>query len=101
MSKLLTSKDRINRATGENSEVDWSQLPADLAEVLLSRIGSGKKEEDIPDTPTYTACQDKIVNVLGYTMTFTQALQLTSVALQVVSIILCIIIATNCRCRCS
>ncbi len=97
MSKFTTSKDRIFRATGENSTIDWSQLPADVAQVLLERIGSGKNEDDIPDTPAAPACSERIVSLFGYDMTFTQALQLTSVALQCVSIILCLIITLHTR----
>lgn len=101
MSKFITSRDRINRATGENSEFDWSQLPAEVASALLEHIGSGKTEEDIPDTPATPACEERIVTVFGHDMTFSQALQLASVALQLISLLLCLSIAINCRCRCS
>ena len=96
MSKFTTSRDRIMRATGENSTIDWSQVPADIAEELLSRIGKGKSEEDIPDSPA-SACQERIVTVFGYDLTFSQALQLTSVFLQMISLIMCIVIAIHTR----
>lgn len=96
MAKLITSRDRINRATGEYSEIDWSQVPADIAQELLSKIGKGKNEEDIPVSPAI-ACQERIVTVFGYDLTFTQALQLSSVVLQLISLIMCIIIAIHTR----
>lgn len=96
MSKLITSRDRINRATGEYSEIDWSQVPADIAQELLSKIGKGKNEEDIPVSPAIT-CQERIVTIFGYDLTFTQALQLSSVVLQLFTLIMCIIIAIHTR----
>lgn len=94
MSKFITSRDRINRATGENSSVDWNNFPADIAEQLLNRIGSGKTEEDIPVT-TSTACQERIVNFLGFDMTFTQALQLSSLILQFITLLVFVYIAVR------
>ena len=96
MAKLTTSRDRINRATGEYSDIDWAQLPADVAEALLDKISKGKNEEDIPVANT-VACQDRVVTVFGFDMTFSQALQLSSIALQIISLIMCIIIAVHTR----
>ena len=101
MGKFITSRDRINKATGAESEFDWSQLPADVAQAILNKIGSGKTEDDFPDTPDTPTCQERIVTLFGHDITFSQALQLTSVALQLLSLLLCLSIAINCRCRCS
>lgn len=97
MNKLTTSHDRIIRATGENSSINWDELPEDVAAALLDKIKGGKNEEDIPDTPTASSCQERIVHLFGYDMTFSQALQLTSVILQVLSLLFIIVLAIKSR----
>ncbi len=96
MRGFITSRDRIAKATGDESTVNWEDVPAEVAQALLDKISKGKSEEDIP-AETKTTCEKccTMVTLFGHTLTLAEALQILSVGLQIVALIITITIAAK------
>lgn len=92
MKGFTTYNDRINRATGEESEIDWENLPADVAQALLDKIGKGKSEEDIAVPESNCTYNGTVLTILGHYFTLQETLQATGVMLQLISLIITIVI---------
>ena len=96
MDGFTTSKDRMLKATGAESEIDWSQVPATLLQTLLATQQNGNTGVVTPQTTTcypYQTTNDKTIIIAGHVYQLTEALQMISVALQLISIIITLVIA--------
>ena len=97
MNGFTTSKDRLLKATGAESEIDWTQVPAALVQTLLATQQNGNTGVVTPQTttcyPYQTTTNDKTIIIAGRVYQLTEALQMISVALQLISIIITLVIA--------
>lgn len=97
MKGFTTSRDRIVKATGENSAIDWQSLTPEVAQYLLDKIGSGKTAEDIAVPAETHVSQPNTITIFGKTYTLQETLQATCLLLQVLSLITTIVIACKIR----
>ena len=93
MNGFKTSRDRILKATGSESEIDWQDLPNDVVQQLLNKISSGNTEDDIAVPQLTTSGQPNTIRLFGKTFTLQETLQASCLFLQVVALITTIIIA--------
>lgn len=93
MKGFKTSRDRILKATGEESQIEWESLPADVAQQVLNKISSGNTEDDIAVPQLTTPGQPNTIRIFGKTFTLQETLQASCLFLQVIALITTIIIA--------
>lgn len=93
MNGFKTSRDRILKATGGESEINWQDLPNDVVQQLLNKISKGNTEEDIAVPQLTTPGQPNTIRIFGKTFTLQETLQASCLFLQVVTLITTIIIA--------
>lgn len=105
MAKFTTCKDRVMRATGEDSNVDWGNLGADTAQYILDGIKNGTLSPtghsyDEHTTPTTTANPEYTITIAGKTLALNTILNITNTALRLAMLVaLCVIAARTC-CNC-
>ena len=93
MNGFKTSRDRILKATGSESQIDWQDLPADVVQQLLNKIGKGNTEDDIAVPELTASGQPNTIRLFGKTFTLQETLQGACLILQIIALITAIIIA--------
>ena len=96
MEGFKTYKDRVLKATGEESTIEWEELPREIASDLLDRL-TGRGEAIGEETIVAQNKGNKTIVIGGHSFTFMETMQLASVALQLLSVILTIILVCKIR----
>ena len=94
MKGFNTYRDRILKATGENSDIDWQSLPQDVAQELLDKIGNGSYNNHNCLPAGNPSCSNNcIVTLFGRNFTLQATMMLSGLVLQLFSVIAMISIA--------
>lgn len=94
---LKTYHDKINKATGADSDIPWEQFSNEQKERLIDEIcNNNSKVKDITDKSEWiqpqTNYNSKIFTILNYNLTLNELMQIVSISLQIIAIIIALII---------